>query len=67
VLALEEGQRLTRLTGSFVVARRVGGWPALCPSAFRSLVRQTRKALESETFLAGHSYCGFGRGVGCGG
>jgi hypothetical protein len=38
----------------------------LYPSAFRSLVRQTRQALENETLLAGHSSCGgFGRGVGC--
>ena len=39
----------------------------LYPSAFRSLVRQTRKALENGTLLAGHSYCGdFGGGVGGG-
>ena len=28
----------------------------LYPSSFRSLVRQTRKGLENETILAGHSY-----------
>jgi hypothetical protein len=38
----------------------------LYPSAFHSLVRQTRKALENETLLAGKTYCGgLGRGVVC--
>jgi hypothetical protein len=40
----------------------------LYPSAFRSLVGQTRKALENDTLLAGHSYCAsgrFGRGMDC--
>ena len=45
----------------------------LYPSAIGSLVRHTRKALESETILAGHSYCsdfdesGLCQTAGCGG